>query len=505
MKEKMKYIYKICIAIQLGIYIFSLYQIWHLCQYGGLRSHMSALFLGLTGFVITFILGLILRRYSIKEKGEGQAEKKRLHITGILFIAATIFFGGKLIYAAIPYHGALSWKLDEWMRKKEITLEHNNLFEHGVDGVLEDLDKALDLPEELYIANKYQVSFNENGIIQSMYAFLYGENEAGDKKTYLIDYDAGKSTKMTVWIDGNVNGTYDADMQLSPMLRILAETNWENQVKGWSEQFEEEQIYELLYFGRRGFRSEEGLRYVSGDADGDGVISGSSHFAQLNAGGEMVGFEVSLHIPQLSDVTPVRYMMEPEYISQAELKQENEVQQIDSAKETEGWTVDRSDETMYFLLDDRNGWRLVVADAAAGSRFYRMEKTIDGGVTWEVVNEDPFRGQLGVTEGLLFYDENIGFAGLTGASWSYSALFMTSDGGETFKKVELPMDMVTELPESAEEYGFMVADYDYVNMPKRDGEGLTITVTTEEPEKDGILFRSMDDGVTWEYSGVVQN
>ncbi len=29
-----------------------------------------------------------------------------------------------------------------------------------------DLDEALQLPEELYIANKYQVSFDENGTIQ---------------------------------------------------------------------------------------------------------------------------------------------------------------------------------------------------------------------------------------------------------------------------------------------------------------------------------------------------
>lgn len=485
--------------IELGFYIFSLYQLWHLCQYGGLRSHMPALFLGLSGFVIVFILGLILRRYCIKEEGERQVEKKRLHITAILFIVVTIFFGVRMVYSAIPYHGALSWKLDEWMRKKEIALEHNNLFEHGIEGVLEDLDKALDMPEELYIANKYQVSFDENGIIQSLYAFLYGRNEAGVKKTYLIDYDADKSTKMTVWIDGNVNGAYDADMRLLPMIRILEETDWENQVKGWSEQFEEEQIYELLYFGRRGFRSEEGLRYVPGDADGDGVISGSSNFTQLNAGGEMVGFEVSLHIPKLSEVTPVRYMMEPEYVSQAELNQENEVQQIDSAKETEGWTVDRSDETMYFFLDDINGWRLVVADAAAGSRFYRMEKTIDGGVIWEAVNKDPFDGQLGVAEGLIFYDENVGFAGLTGASRSYSALFMTSDGGETFEKIELPMDMVTELPESAEEYGFTAIDYDYLNMPQRSDAVLTITVTTDAAEREGILFQSIDDGVTWEY------
>ena len=36
----------------------------------------------------------------------------------ILLIAATLFFGGRIVYSAVPYHGALSWKLDEWMRKK---------------------------------------------------------------------------------------------------------------------------------------------------------------------------------------------------------------------------------------------------------------------------------------------------------------------------------------------------------------------------------------------------
>ena len=97
----------------------------------------------------------------------------------ILLIAATLFFGGRIVYSAVPYHGALSWKLDEWMRKKEVELEHNNLFEDGVEGILMDLDEALQLPEELYIANKYQVSFDENGTIQRIYAFIYGKNEAG--------------------------------------------------------------------------------------------------------------------------------------------------------------------------------------------------------------------------------------------------------------------------------------------------------------------------------------
>ena len=74
------------------------------------------------------------------------------------------------------------------------------------------------------------------------------------------------------------------------------------------------------------------------------------------------------------------------------------------------------------IIDENNGWRLVITDAAAGSRFYVMEKTMDGGSTWECINDDPFSGQLGVAEGLIFYDENFGVAGITGASQSYSRL-----------------------------------------------------------------------------------
>ena len=36
----------------------------------------------------------------------------------------------------------------------------------------------------------------------------------------------------------------------------------------------------------------DGLRYLPGDADGDGVDQGSENFTQLFNGGEIVGFEV---------------------------------------------------------------------------------------------------------------------------------------------------------------------------------------------------------------------
>lgn len=45
-------------------------------------------------------------------------------------------------------------------------------------------------------------------------------------------------------------------------------------------------------------------------------------------------------------------------------------------------------------------------------------------------------------------------------------------------------------------------DYDYLSMPKQEGERLLIAVTSEEGETDGFIFQSEDQGVTWDYTGV---
>lgn len=501
--------HKYSFKISLLCYIFTLYQLWHLCQYGGLRSHLPELAIGAVGFIVTLFLRLTSKKQNPIPNSENTMKKKISHMEVVIFTLITFFFGTCIVYSAIPYHGALSWKIDEWMHQKEVKLEHDNLFESGIEGILEDLDEALDIPEELYITNKFQVTFAEDGTIQSIDAFLYGKEESGEKQTYLIDYDADNSEYMTVQVNGNSNGAYEEDMRLAPMLEILSVANWESQVKEWadsvSEDEKEVQTYELLYFGRRSFSTGKALRYLPGDVDGDGVDEGSNIIYKLRDGGQVVGFEVSLHILPLEETTPVRYIMEPEYITQEELNKDNVLQQSEEAKETDSWIVDQSDGTMYFFLDKEIGWRLVVTDAAAGSRFYVLEKTIDGGSTWERIHEDPFSGQLGVTEGLLFMDENIGFAGLTGASQSYSALYLTKDGGKSFEKIELPMDTVTQLPESAQEYGYTIVDFDYLHMPEKKEDGWLIKVTTEAPENMGILFQSTDNGVTWGYDGVVED
>ena len=497
----MKVIYQICGKISLLCYIFILYQIWHLCQFGGIRAHFMVLLPSGAVFLASFALWLISRKYRKKEDDNTPMKRKILWAEGIVVSIATAYLIGQIIYTGIPYNGALSWKIDQRLNQKEVTLEHDNFFENGVEGVLADLDEALDMPEELYIVNQYQMTFDETGKIKTIYTFLYGQDENGKTNTYLIDYDESSGPNITVRINGNATTDYEEDKRLEPMLTILQKAPCEEAVKTWA-QADIGEEFEILYMGRRSFNSASGLEYLPGDVDGDGAETGTSSFGQLYRGGEILGFEVSLHMPDVEYVTPVRYIMEPEYISPETLNEEQEQQQTETAKEAETWSVDNTDGTMYFFLDEKLGWRLVVADAAAGSRFYKMEKTEDGGTSWEMCNEDPFGGEIGVTEGLVFFDENFGFAGLTGASQSYSRLYMTRDGGATFTQVQLPMDSVTELPESGREAGFTINDYDYLSMPEEQDGSLTILAVTGAGEQEGILFQSTDQGETWSYGGV---
>ena len=390
----MKVIYQICGKISLLCYIFILYQIWHLCQFGGIRAHFMVLLPIGAVFLASFVLWLISRKYRKKEDDNTPMKRKILWAEGIVVSIATAYLIGQIIYTGIPYNGALSWKIDQRLNQKEVTLEHDNFFENGVEGVLADLDEALDMPEELYIVNQYQMTFDETGKIKTIYTFLYGQDENGKTNTYLIDYDESSGPNITVRINGNATTDYEEDKRLEPMLTILQKAPCEEAVKTWA-QADIGEEYEILYMGRRSFNSASGLEYLSGDVDGDGTETGTSSFGQLYEGGE-----------------------------------------------------------------------------------------------------------IGVTEGLVFFDENFGFAGLTGASQSYSRLYMTRDGGATFTQVQLPMDSVTELPESGREAGFTVNDYDYLSMPEEQDGSLTILAVTGAGEQEEILFQSTDQGETWSYGGV---
>ncbi len=90
----------------------------------------------------------------------------------------------------------------------------------------------------------------------------------------------------------------------------------------------------------------------------------------------------------------------------------------------------------------------------------------------------------------------------------YGNLTGVRNGGH-MKKLKLvgilaAVVLIEELPELAGESGFTIEDYDYLNMPEMSDSVLTIMITTDVTESEGIIFQSKDDGVTWEYGGITQ-
>lgn len=145
----MNFIYKTFGKISLLLYVLVLYQLWHMCQYGGLQNHLPMLVIGVLALTVTLLLWFISKRYRQEDVSKDSRRTTLFRMEIIFFILVTLYSGGHVIYSAIPYNGALSWKIDEWLRKKEIKLVHNNFFKDGVEGVLLDLDEAMDLPDEL--------------------------------------------------------------------------------------------------------------------------------------------------------------------------------------------------------------------------------------------------------------------------------------------------------------------------------------------------------------------
>ena len=111
------------------------------------------------------------------------------------------------------------------------------------------------------------MSFDKDGTITRVSAYLYGQNEKGKDKTYLIDYDIDKSDKIVVQIAGYANADYDDDKKLDPMFTILEKSDCKMQVTQWNLTYafaDNPPEYEILYYGKRSFASSEGSCLSSG-------------------------------------------------------------------------------------------------------------------------------------------------------------------------------------------------------------------------------------------------
>ena len=133
------------------------------------------------------------------------------------------------------------------------------------------------------------------------------------------------------------------------------------------------------------------------------------------------------------------------------------------------------------MLNDNRGYRLSVLDAAAGSRFYGLEITEDGGKSWSMLNQDPFTGNTGVSAGISFFNETLGFIALSHSGGLYADLYRTKDGGATFEQVTIP---AVEVPLTEEE---TYQPFDFPGMPYEEDGKLYLKVGQGQ---DCLLYTS---------------
>lgn len=145
-------------------------------------------------------------------------------------------------------------------------------------------------------------------------------------------------------------------------------------------------------------------------------------------------------------------------------------------------------------------YRMVVRDAALGSRLYSLLKSTDGGESWQMSSSDPFDQQLGMGIDFTFLNENLGFATLAHNGGDEADLYITEDGGDTYQNVVLEGYTVTL------EDGYTYNPYDFPQMPFEE-EGTIRVLCGQGADGDynggdsaGLaLYQSADGGHTFTF------
>ncbi len=155
------------------------------------------------------------------------------------------------------------------------------------------------------------------------------------------------------------------------------------------------------------------------------------------------------------------------------------------------------------LENGRIRYRMVILDAAAGSRMYGLLKSTDAGESWQIFSRMPFGERMGMGIDFTFLDENFGFATLMHNGGDEAELFVTNDGGLTYEEVEVEEIRVTLSD------GYEYNPYDYPQMPyEEEGKLYMLCGQGMDGDYEGgdaagmALYESTDHGYSFTYLGI---
>ena len=527
----------LCNPIFIAIYGIFFYELYTLCKYGRIHNNIIILLgcmLFFLAWLVIFIIRIMKRSKNVQqetineygfdenlelksiEKGKSSYKVIWQWTAIAIMIFITLFYGVKIYNSGVKYNGKLSWFLSDLKNKKTVRFEDSNIYENGIEGIFTDINKKIQLPNDLYVSDSgFSLYFDSDGVITAFDTYLYGKDDKGKNESYLISYDKSKSDSITVILNGYVNADYNEDKKLEPLITTMKVIPLKETVSKWNEN-----KYGILYYGKRSFGyNTDGIVYINGEGKTKEALNSS-----LDLSSEIIGNVVSVYVPGKEDIyTPVRYIFQDDLnnikadslnsndnengntnssgtvnnnvnSSETANDKSNSSEKVNNKGSRSGKSSNGIDE---FYLSDTVGYKLEVTDAAAGSRFYSLNTTADGGATWTVLNEDPFLGQTGVAAGITFLNEKLGFLCLSHSGGSRGDLYKTEDGGLSYKKVDFQSIKV------ALNNGETYEPFDLPGMPySKDGNLEVLIGQGSDGDYNGgskALYESKDQGNTWEY------
>lgn len=121
------------------------------------------------------------------------------------------------------------------------------------------------MPKDLYIANGFELDFDENGKIIVFNTVLYGKNNDGVLKNFVINYDEKESKEIKVALDKKVEAEYNWIKSLNGVIETIKAGVIENITS-----ISKGEVYKMSYV-RKPFDDGDG-RPIQGIDESGGLI-----------------------------------------------------------------------------------------------------------------------------------------------------------------------------------------------------------------------------------------
>ena len=214
-------------------------------------------------------------------------------------IAVTVLTGFGIYQSSQHFQGKLSWILHELTTTKYIALEHDNLYDSNIQGIFEDIEKDVELPEHLMLNDVFNLHFSKDGTIVRFDMMLKGYDENYHfVDSWLVSYPSSLENKIRVQKGNAVSSSeYDEEKSIDALLAGGRLLDYEELVRDW-----EEKEYGVYYMGSRTWNQWDENVYL---LSVDGRISSVNWENQE----EITGYSISIFCPDNPQITPKRFMV----------------------------------------------------------------------------------------------------------------------------------------------------------------------------------------------------